>query len=145
MQLKNVWCKSVQDCLDNVDLGLDFFCCRFKCPDCDKVFRSELGFQQHRSVHLGSMVQCSVCTEMFVRWEAYLSRLWPTLPQKSLSGEKLSCPDCGKRFNRSWVSSNTVLSTWAAWSSALSAQKCSSGMKLSCPDCGKTFRSGLGL
>ncbi len=43
---------------------------KFSCPDCDKLFRSGLGFQQHRSVHLRSKVQCSVCTEMFVRWEA---------------------------------------------------------------------------
>ncbi len=58
-------CKIVQ--IMWIFLGFDFFYRRFKCPDCDKVFRSELGFQQHRSVHLGSMVQCSVCTEMFVR------------------------------------------------------------------------------
>ncbi len=143
------------------------------------------------------MVQCSVCTEMFVRWEAYLSRLWQTLPQKWLSGEKNSCPNCGtlvhrkvfqvrslivpvvanvsvgagfpatpfrplgehgpvlclhrnvcqvrsltvpivvKRSGPDWVSSNTVLSTWGAWSSSLSAQKCLSGEKLTCPDCDK--------
>ncbi len=59
--------------------------------------------------------------------------------QKCLSGEKLSCPDCGKRFDPDQVSSNTVVSTWRAWSSALCAQKCLSGEKLTCPDCDKLF------
>ncbi len=44
-----------------------------------------------------------------------------------------------KSSDRNWVSSNTVLSTWGAWSSALSAQKCLSGEKLTCPDCDKLF------
>jgi hypothetical protein len=44
-----------------------------------------------------------------------------------------------KSSDRNWVSSNTVRSTWGAWSSALSAQKCLSGEKLTCPDCDKLF------
>ena len=44
-----------------------------------------------------------------------------------------------KSSDRNWVSSNTVRSTWGAWSSALSAQKCLSGEKLTCPDCDPLF------
>jgi hypothetical protein len=57
----------------------------------------------------------------------------------------LVVPIVAKRSDLDWVSSNTVLSTWGAWSSALSAQKCLSGEKLNFPDCGKTFQSDLGF
>jgi hypothetical protein len=51
----------------------------------------------------------------------------------------LTVPIVAKRSGPDWVSSNTVLSTWGAWSSALSAQKCLSGEKLTCPDCDPLF------
>ena len=53
---------------------------RFMCPDCGKEFRSGPGYRQHRTMHTNTRVQCSVCTEKFLRFVRSIIFIYPSLP-----------------------------------------------------------------
>ena len=68
----------------------------FLCEQCDKVFRTSKGLNNHNQIHHfgNSKHQCDVCSKVFSRKESLMNHM------KSHTGDYHECLSvgCGKRF-----------------------------------------------
>ncbi|XP_073319761.1 uncharacterized protein [Pagrus major] len=70
----------------------------FACPDCDKRFKNEYSFKQHKRVHSGeSLFICSECGKSFGSVGSFKKH------QLTHTGERnFHCDQCGKTFAHSY-------------------------------------------